>query len=127
MSRTGARDVGFKLVFQYLFSKDFDLEDFLKECEIDDSEKEYSLSVLNAVKNNIDVLNEKLNNSLKNDLKLNDLYTLDHAILLVSMAQIDYLQEPKGIVINEAVRTAKKYSTDRSPSFINGVLSSIYN
>ena len=47
-------------------------------------------------------------------------------LILVCVAEIDYLDEEIGVCINEAVRLAKKYSTDRSPSFINGVLSSIY-
>jgi len=37
------------------------------------------------------------------------------------------MNESVGLAINEAVELAKKYSTDNSPKFVNGVLSSIYN
>jgi transcription antitermination protein NusB len=32
---------------------------------------------------------------------------------------------PKAVILDEAVELAKVYSTDGSPSFVNGVLSSI--
>ena len=32
---------------------------------------------------------------------------------------------PKEVVINEAVELAKKFSTDKSPKFINGVLADV--
>ena len=32
---------------------------------------------------------------------------------------------PKAVILDEAVELAKIYSTDGSPSFVNGVLSSI--
>jgi len=32
---------------------------------------------------------------------------------------------PPKVVINEAIEIAKKYSTDKSPAFVNGVLDSV--
>ena len=34
-------------------------------------------------------------------------------------------ETPKNVVINEAVELSKKYSTDKSYSFVNGVLASV--
>ena len=127
MSRTLGRDCGFKLVFQFLFSQNFAINDYLNDCEFSEEEKDFALTIYKSVETNLDSLNTKLLSNLKNDLKLTDLYSLDYAILLITMAQIDYLNIPKDISINEAVRLAKKYSTDKSSSFVNGVLSSIYN
>lgn len=127
MSRSGARDYGFKLVFEYLFSQDFIIEDELEEESLEGEEKDYALSILNLLKENFNEVENKLSSFLRKPLTIKDIYTLDHAILLTSIIQIDYLKEEKGLVINEAVRLAKKYSTDKSPSFINGILSSIYN
>ena len=127
MSRSGARDYGFKLVFEYLFSQDFIIEDELEKESLEGEEKDYALSILNFLKENFNEVENKLSSFLRKPLTIKDIYTLDHAILLTSIIQIDYLKEEKGLVINEAVRLAKKYSTDKSPSFINGILSSIYN
>lgn len=127
MSRSRARDYGFKLVFEYLFSQDFMIEDELEEKSLEGEEKDYALSILNLLKENFNEVENKLSSFLRKPLTIKDIYTLDHAILLTSIIQIDYMKEDKALVINEAVRLAKKYSTDKSPSFINGILSSIYN
>ena len=40
---------------------------------------------------------------------------------------LNYIKEnPKEVVINEAVELAKKFSTEKSPKFINGVLADIF-
>ncbi len=126
MSRILARDCGFKMVYQYLFNEQSEVEKLFDEYQLTDEEKEFSLSVFSAVKNNFEELNNKLSANLKNNLKLKDIYKLDCAILLVAVASIDYLEQSISLSINEAVEMAKKYSTDKSPSFVNGVLSSIY-
>ena len=126
MSRILARDCGFKMVFQYLFNENSEENLIFDEYQLVDEEKDFATSVFSAVKNNIETLNEKLSVSLKKGLTLNSIYKLDYAILLVAIASIDYLEESISLAINEAVELAKKYSTDKSPSFVNGVLSSIY-
>ena len=51
---------------------------------------------------------------------------LDIAILEVAIAEINYLPEiPFDVTVNEAVDLTKKYSTEKSPSFVNGILVSI--
>ena len=124
MSRSRARDCGFKLVFEYLFSKDFVVDEDFEP--LNEEEKAYSLSLFNAVKDNFDSLEKKFGDALRIPMTIKDIYMIDHAIILCAMAQIDFLNEEMGLVINEAVRLAKKYSSDKSPSFVNGVLTSIY-
>lgn len=126
MSRILARDCGFKMVFQYLFSEQTEVEKVIEEYELTDEEKDFSVGIFSAVKNNFEELNNKLNSNLKNNLTVKDIYKLDYAIILVAMASIDYLEQAMSLSVNEAVELAKKYSTEKSPSFVNGVLSSIY-
>ncbi len=47
---------------------------------------------------------------------------IDRAILRLSHAELAAGTTPPRIVINEAVELAKRFSTDRSPTFINGLL-----
>ena len=126
MSRILARDCGFKMVFQYLFIEQTEGEKVIDEYELTDEEKDFSIGIFSAVKNNFEELNKKLNLNLKNNLTIKDIYKLDYAIILVAMASIDYLEQAMSLSVNEAVELAKKYSTEKSPSFVNGVLSSIY-
>ncbi len=48
---------------------------------------------------------------------------LDRTIMRVAVWEIIYNDDvPDGVAIDEAVELAKEYSTDDSPSFINGLL-----
>lgn len=48
---------------------------------------------------------------------------LDRTIMRVAVWEILYNDEiPDGVAIDEAVELAKEYSTDDSPSFVNGLL-----
>lgn len=54
------------------------------------------------------------------------IYKIDLAILLIATYEILFLSDvPDKVSVNEAVELAKTYSTDNSPSFINGVLASV--
>jgi len=126
MSRILARDCGFKMVFQHLFNEESMDNLIVEEHQLSEEDKAFSDNVFSCVKDNLDKINEKLKLKLKNNLTVKDIYKLDYAILLVGIASIDYLNEPLALIINECVELAKKYSTEKSPSFVNGVLSSIY-
>ena len=52
------------------------------------------------------------------------LFKIDLAILLIAFYELKYQDTATKIVVNEAVELAKKYSTQKSYSFINGVLGS---
>jgi transcription antitermination factor NusB len=48
---------------------------------------------------------------------------VDKSILRLSVYQLKFCPDiPPRVVINEAIELAKKFSTDKSPAFVNGVL-----
>jgi N utilization substance protein B len=51
--------------------------------------------------------------------------TIDRLLLRMSVFELRHRETPAAVVINEAVELAKKFSTDDSPRFVNGVLSSV--
>ena len=54
---------------------------------------------------------------------LDRLPTIDRIVLRMSMFELRFRPEtPRPVVINEAVELAKKFSTEDSGRFINGVL-----
>ncbi len=54
------------------------------------------------------------------------LFKIDKNILRIGITEIAFLKEvPHKVVIDEALELAKKYSTDDSPSFINGILAKV--
>ncbi len=127
MSKISTRDCIFKGIFQFLFNKNNNVENLFEECTLSDEEKEYVLQSFSVFEKNFEDIKQKIEGNLSKNLKVSDLYMLDYAILIDAIFQIDYLEDSVALGINEAVELAKKYSTDKSPKFVNGVLSTIYN
>lgn len=58
--------------------------------------------------------------------KLSRLSHVDRGILRLAAYQLKYCTDiPCKVVINEAIELAKKYSTEQSPRFVNGVLDAV--
>lgn len=54
------------------------------------------------------------------------LVKMDKDILRIALSELLYIKEtPMKVVVDEAVELAKKYSTDDSSSFVNGVLAKV--
>ena len=58
--------------------------------------------------------------------QLTRLSPVDRSILRLSVYQLSFCPDiPPKVVINEAIELAKKFSTDKSPGFVNGVLDAV--
>ena len=54
------------------------------------------------------------------------IFKLDCALIMVASYEILFLDDiPVGVSVNEAVEFAKQYSTEKSRSFVNGILASV--
>lgn len=128
MSRIQARDSVFKLVFEYQFLKDFNqntLNDFLVSSEVDDLDKQYIEESYNGILQNYDTIIEIIKNNLER-YTMDKITKLDLSILTVAVYEICFKNEvTEKVAINEAVELAKKYSSDNSYKFINGVLARV--
>ena len=50
---------------------------------------------------------------------------VDRAILRLALYELAHESTPTGVVLNEAVELAKRFSTKKSGAFVNGVLSTL--
>ena len=58
----------------------------------------------------------------------NRINPMDKSILLIAMAEIKYFDDiPPVVSVSEATGLARKYSTETSADFVNGVLSGVIN
>lgn len=58
--------------------------------------------------------------------QLSRLSQVDRSILRLATYQLRFCEDiPGKVIINEAIELAKKYSTQQSPRFVNGVLDAI--
>lgn len=123
--RNKARELAFQLIFERLFVKEnysFDEEFFasLKKQE----DKDFAKSIIEEFLNH----REELSNIISSHLvgyEIDRVYKVDLALLYGALTEIFYLQTPYQIAINETIELSKKYSTQKSKGFINGVLSAI--
>lgn len=53
---------------------------------------------------------------------LDRITTVDKSILRIGIYEMKYLKTPHSVAINEAVNLAKKFSTEDSSKFVNGIL-----
>lgn len=127
MTRKEARE----WVIKYLYSQTFrdqceeSLADFLEHQELDLNEEEYMRTAVTGVEENLDAIDADIEKYLRSWTTAR-IPKLDLAILRAAVFEIKYSEDvPTGVAINEAVEIAKKYSTDESYRFINGVLGAI--
>ena len=126
MSRIETREHAMELLFQIGFRNDpisSQIEIFKENYPEVVEDEAYFLDIVYGVINSRDELDEKFVPFLKN-WKLERLPQTDRIILEIAVYEILTVEEiPTSVSINEAVKLAKKYGTDNSSSYINGVLS----
>ena len=127
MSRIETREHALELLFQIGFRNDPISEqiNLFRETNPDIIEDEaYFLDIVYGVINSRDELDEKFVPFLKR-WKLERLPMTDRIILEIAVYEILTVEDiPTSVSINEAVKLAKKFGTESSSSYINGVLSS---
>jgi N utilization substance protein B len=126
MSRVKSREYAFRLVFEKFFHEpDIDLEFEDDEFVLVDEDKTFANELIGGVNSNYDEILEIIKNNTQG-YELDRIYKVDLAILVLAVYELKYSTEtPQNVVINEAVELSKKYSTDKSFSFINGVLAKV--
>ena len=125
--RALAREVAFKKIYESLFtSNQDDLEEFFAIDNLTKQEdKDFALALVNLYFENKDAVDVMINSHLV-DYSPERIYKIDRAIISLAVTELKYYgSTPVSVVINEAVELAKKYGTDKSYSFVNGILKSI--
>ena len=123
MKRTEMRELAFKTIYSKFFNPDE--TDCLENADAEGLE--FVHKVLANFADHYAEINDKISQKLKG-YTIERLYKIDLSILILAIIELDYIKEnPKQVVINECVELAKKYSTEKSPKFINGVLADLYN
>ena len=131
MSRRNARKNAFVLLFQMEFNAAEEQEQmtdlfFAEQDEVvTEEDKAYTMAAVEGTRANLEAIDAVIDSFAKgwNTQRMN---RVDLAILRLAVYELKYRKDaPVGVVINEAVELAKKYSSDEAPAFINGVLGKI--
>lgn len=127
MSRKIARENTYKLIFEFLFNKTPNNRTYsvFSLGEMDDSDVAYMEKVYYGVINRYDELSEIIS-KYSQGFALDRIYKPDLSALLLAVYELKYMDDiPPAVTINEAVDLVKKYSTDKSNVFVNGILSAV--
>jgi N utilization substance protein B len=104
----------------YFFSEAH-LDRFIQDFEVPATLCEFMRSLVEGVFSNLSALNETIE-GLSEHWNLSRMPIVDRCVLRMAAFEILYLDTPKRVVINEAIELVKKYSTEHSGSFVNGIL-----
>lgn len=127
MGRKQAREGTMQLLFQMEVNEDYSddvLDIYLDNFEFDNLETKYITDAINSIKENLEVIDGHISKHLEG-WDLDRLAKVDLSTLRIAIYEILYREDiPIEVSINEAVETVKKYSTEDSFKFVNGVLGS---
>ena len=127
MSRKKSREYAFKLVFEKFFHEpDLDLEFDDEEFVLSDEDRTFVNDLISGINDNYENIIQTIKDNLVN-YEIERIYKIDLAILVLAVYELKYsnCEVQASIVINEAVELSKKYSTEKSYSFVNGVLAKV--
>lgn len=127
-NRRRAREYCLQILFQIDFSL-LKLKEVLDQFWIDNSSpgeiKEFTTKLAEGCVRNIKEIDALIEGHSTN-WKLSRMATVDRNLLRLATYELIYLDEiPASVTINEAVEIAKKFGTEDSSSFINGILDNI--
>lgn len=128
MNRSQLRETIFKLLYLSVFNDEEErkeqMELFYEGQEIVPAEKEkmYIEKKYSGVREHISEIDKMLNETSEG-WKTSRMGKVDLAILRLAVYEMFFDADvPVGVAINEAVELGKRFGTDDSSSFINGIL-----
>ena len=126
--RTKAREVVFQVLFASSFTGEVDngLKNALcKNEKIQDKDSEYIDGILKIVserKSEFEEIIDRYSISFPSAR----IYPADKNILFIALAEIKYMDDiPPAVSANEAANIASKYSSEKSASYVSGILSEV--
>ena len=127
MKRTRSREIAMELLFSMEISKNSyeeTIECFVEDYEMDlkTIDLEYIKEVMKSVVDHKEEIDEIIKNSLIN-WTIERVSKVNLIIVRLAIAEMLYIDDvPEVVAINEAIELTKKYSDDKSVSFVNGAL-----
>ena len=142
MSRKLAREAAFKALFQLDFNFEDGRREYFEDLAIrtsigetleDDAahlstkDTAYIESSVKGSRDYLEEIDKTITDHLKEGWQLSRLMAADRNILRLAVYEMKFVEPtiPKGVAINEAIELAKKYGTDDSSRFVNGILEAI--
>ena len=130
-TRRRAREVIVQILFQRDLNPDADVDnefEFLRSrLNGKSAVVGFAEQLLNGIRNHRAAIDEALQETAEN-WKLSRMAATDRSILRLAAYEILFCQDTPGrVAINEAIELAKRYGTNNSFQFVNGILDRLHN
>ncbi|MBO5022059.1 MAG: transcription antitermination factor NusB [Clostridia bacterium] len=123
--RREAREKAFQLIFERLFVKEsYGPDEEFFACLKKEEDKAFANEIVTKFSENKTELESLVEANLIG-YALSRVYKVDLALIYLALTEIKFCGTPFQIAINETLEIAKRYSTEKSSRFINGVISAI--
>lgn len=132
MSRRAARDTALRLFYEYAVTGEFNpaTMDVMRDCfdkGMNDNAWSYVGRLVDLYKTNSEEVDAVIQASSKN-WNISHMAKVELSILRIGVCELYYCDDiHESITINECVELGKKYATEKSARFINGVLAAVLN
>ncbi|MCH8273826.1 MAG: transcription antitermination factor NusB [Armatimonadetes bacterium] len=127
-SRRRAREAAFKALYQIEIGCDSQEDasrDVLEGAGLTEENRRFAHDLICGVSGKLEEIDAHIA-ALAKGYSLERLAAVDRAILRLSVYEILYEPDvPPAVAVNEAVEMAKKYSTEESGAFVNGILGAL--
>ena len=127
--RTKAREVALQALYQLEVRKEErypELELFFYQQELVPEVLDFAKSLVDGCRSQKNKIDKKVA-SISENWGLHRMTIIDRCILRLSVYELLYREDiPPKVSINEAIDLAKKFSTEKSSQFVNGILDKIY-
>lgn len=129
MKRRKAREHALQILFQLDIRKEKPsaslLKHFWAEYDPDEEVKAFAEEIVKGTFKHFTKINELIHKCAKN-WTLDRMAVVDRNVLRIAVYEILYRMDiPTSVTINEAIEIAKKYGTDDSGAFVNGILDTV--
>lgn len=117
-----ARETAFCKIYSFVMCGEYD-GDFSQfdQTKLTEEDLAFADSLVKGVIEQKDKLDDIVREFSK-AFKLERIYRPDLAALELALYELNNCDTPRAVAINEAVNIVKKYSTEKSVSYVNGIL-----
>lgn len=125
--RRDARDAVYKILYAGLFNDNDEVfeKEMFGESKLSKEDSEFARSLLNVINEHKSEIEETISSYAKG-YKFERLYSTDKCALYIAVAELKYFADvPNVVAIDEALSLVRKYSTDESLNYVNGILASL--
>lgn len=125
--RRDARDAVYKILYADLFNDNDEVfeKEMFGESKLSKEDQEFACSLLNVINEHKSEIEEIISSYAKG-YKFERLYSTDKCALYIAVAELKYFADvPNVVAIDEALSLVRKYSTDESLNYVNGILASL--